>query len=164
MREQGHTVEILHFVDAVEDGLLLGNGDFSCSFYQKPGQLVWRLGKSDFWDRRVDYQLDPKPAHIDELSYGIREERWCCGPYGGPVMALNGSRNEERMREICQGVPPSYSTRGYPCPKSPGEFSLHYPQGMSGFQIRQTLLIERGGTECGLYLGQWGKIEHPLLG
>lgn len=63
---KSHIIEIDHSVEVPEDGLLLGNGDLSCSFLQRPGCLVWRLGKGDVWDRRVAYELDPKPAHIDE--------------------------------------------------------------------------------------------------
>ena len=37
-----------------EEGLYLGNGDFSVSCYQKPGKIVFQLGKNDFWDRRLD--------------------------------------------------------------------------------------------------------------
>ncbi len=144
---KNHTIEIQHPVDVVDDGLLLGNGDISCSFYQQPGRLIWRFGKGDVWDRRVDYEIDPKPAHIDEMTRGIRDERWCCGPYGGPVEARNGTDNPERMKEICQGVPPSNAKRGYPTPKPVGEFALHYPIGMNDFRIRQTLHIETAELE-----------------
>lgn len=143
-----HTITISHTVEVPEDGLLLGNGDLSCSFLQRPGCLVWRLGKGDVWDRRVAYELDPKPAHIDEITRGIRDERWCCGPYGGEVVALNGTDNPERMREICRGVPPSHLTRGYPCPKPAGELVLHYPPGMGGMNIVQTLTVERAELEA----------------
>ncbi|WP_302453020.1 hypothetical protein [Victivallis vadensis] len=145
---KSHIIEIDHSVEVPEDGLLLGNGDLSCSFLQRPGCLVWRLGKGDVWDRRVAYELDPKPAHIDELTRGIRDERWCCGPYGGEVKALNGAADPERMREICRGVPPSHLTRGYPCPKPAGELLLHYPPGMDGMRITQKLNIERAELEA----------------
>ena len=143
-----HVIEINHVIDVPEDGLLLGNGDLSCSFLQRPGCLVWRLGKGDVWDRRVAYELDPEPAHIDEITRGIREERWCCGPYGGEVKALNGTDHPERMREICRGVPPSNQERGYPCPKPVGELILHYPAGMSGLKIVQKLKIEASEIEA----------------
>ena len=55
-----HTIELDHLVLDPEEGLLLGNGDLSVSIYQKPGRLVWRFGKNDVWDRRLD--LDAWPA------------------------------------------------------------------------------------------------------
>ena len=136
-------LSIPHTVDIPDDGLLIGNGDISCSLYQKPGMLVWRLGKGDVWDRRLDYHLDPKPAHIKEMIKGIRDEKWRCGPYGGPVEALAGTDNPERMREICQGCPPSHIMRAYPCPKPVGELTLHYPPDLPGFSLTQELDVAR---------------------
>jgi len=133
----------------VDHGLMLGNGDLSVSFYQQPGLLIWRFGKGDVWDRRVDYHLDPKPAHIRELEHGIRDERWCCGPYGGKVEALNGTDNPERMKEICQGCPPSYLQRPYPCPKPVGELALHIPADLPEMKITQTLMIEDALLQVG---------------
>lgn len=137
-----HRININHPVMVPDHGLMLGNGDISVSFYQQPGLLVWRFGKGDVWDRRVDYHLDPKPAHIQELERGIRDERWCCGPYGGKVEALNGTDTPERMKEICQGCPPSYIQRPYPCPKPLGELALHFPPDLQDMKIKQTLIIE----------------------
>lgn len=138
-----HKIAISRPVEMVDDGLMLGNGDISCSFYQQCGRLIWRFGKGDVWDRRVDYHLDPPPAHIREMERGLKEEGWCCGPYGGEVKALNGTKHPERMKEICQGASPSYVNRGYPCPKPVGELIMHFPLGMNDFSIRQILEIER---------------------
>ncbi len=137
-----HKIIINRPVMVPDHGLMLGNGDISVSFYQQPGLLIWRFGKGDVWDRRVDYHLDPKPAHIKELEHGIRDERWSCGPYGGPVEALNRTDNPQRMKEICQGCPPSYIKRPYPCPKPVGELALHIPVDLPDMKIRQTVVIE----------------------
>ncbi len=137
-----HKIIINRPVMVPDHGLMLGNGDISVSFYQQPGLLIWRFGKGDVWDRRVDYHLDPKPAHIREMEHGIRDERWCCGPYGGPVEALNGTDDPQRMKEICQGCPPSYMQRPYPCPKPVGELAMHVPVDLPDMKIRQTVVIE----------------------
>ena len=138
----GHVIQIDRPILAAEEGLLLGNGDLSVSVYQTADQIVWRFGKGDVWDRRLDMSDDPKPVHIDEIAHGIEVEGWKCGPYGGPVVATRGTKNPERMREICQGCPPSYHQRPYPCPKPVGELALHFPADLPGMTIRQRLLIE----------------------
>jgi hypothetical protein len=125
-----------------EDGLMLGNGDLSVSVYQTADRIIWRFGKGDVWDRRLDLSDNPRPAHIEEVARGIRDERWACPPYGGPVEALSGTDNPERMRELCQGSPPSYKRRPYPCPKPVGELSLHLPPDLQGMRITQRLCIE----------------------
>jgi len=127
-----------------QDGLVLGNGDLSLSVYRSADGLTWRLGKSDVWDRRLDLSDDPAPAHIDEVARGIRDEGWKCPPYGGPVEATRGTDNPERMREICQGVAPSYKHRPYPCPKPVGEICLHLPPDIGEPEISQMLAIETG--------------------
>ena len=97
----GHVTEINQPILAAEEGLLLGNGDLSVSVYQTADSIVWRFGKGDVWDRRLDRSEDAKPAHINEIARGIEIEGWKCGPYGGPVEATRGTKNAERMREIC---------------------------------------------------------------
>lgn len=143
MEKKSHILAIDGQVLLAENGLLLGNGDMSCSFYQAPNCLIWRFGKSDVWDRRIDYELNPKPAHIKEMEHGIRDEGWCCGPYGGEVKALKGTDNPRRMKEICQGTP-ALATRGYPCPKPVGELRLHLPYGLRNLRLHQELTIETG--------------------
>jgi hypothetical protein len=125
-----------------EDGLLLGNGDLSVSVYQTADRMIWRFGKGDVWDRRLDLSDDPKPAHINEVARGIREEGWKCGPYGGPVEATKGTDNPQRMKELCKGCPPSYHERPYPCPKPVGELALYLPADLVGLKISQELVIE----------------------
>ena len=136
-----HKIVINEPVYVVDHGLLLGNGDISVSFYQQPSLLVWRFGKGDVWDRRLDYHIDPKPAHIKEIIHGVSEEGWIRSPYEHKVEALKGSSNPERMKEICSG-PPSHSDRPYPCPKPVGELLMHLPANLPDMKIKQTLIIE----------------------
>ncbi|HWB54656.1 MAG TPA: hypothetical protein VG722_10705, partial [Tepidisphaeraceae bacterium] len=142
-----HRIDIDCPILTPEDGLLLGNGDLSVSIYQAVDEIRFRFGKGDVWDRRIDFSEDPKPAHINEVTEGILVEGWKCGPYGGPVEATKNAKNEKRMREICQGVPPSYEKRPFPCPKPVGELALHYSGDLQGLRIRQTLFIERSLVE-----------------
>lgn len=139
-----HVLEIADRVLIPEEGLLLGNGDLSVSAYQTADGLVWRLGKGDVWDRRLDLSDDPKPARIEEIARGIQEEGWKCGPYGGPVEATRGTKNPARMEELCQGSPPSYKQRPYPCPKPVGELTMRLPPDLQGMTLRQSLRIEEG--------------------
>ena len=138
-----HGSEFRQPVLAAEDGPLLGNGDLSVSVYQAADRIVWRFGKSDVWDRRLDLSDDPKPAHISEIAHGIKVEGWKCPPYGGgTVEATRGTGNPQRMKELCQGAPPSYQKRPYPCPKPVGELALHLPADQPGLQVTQRLTIE----------------------
>lgn len=138
-----HAIELDERILRFEDGMLLGNGDFSVSVYQSADRIIWRFGKSDVWDRRLDLSDDPVPVHIDEIAHGIGVERWKCRPYGGPVEALNGTKNYQRMFEVCQGSPPSYRRFPYPCPKPIGELAMQLPQDLPGMKIHQRLDIEK---------------------
>lgn len=150
MNTKHHQISISHLVLLPQDGLLLGNGDLSVSIYQAADEIRFRFGKGDVWDRRIDFSRDAKPAHINEVRKGIEEEGWKCGPYGGPVEATNGSSDEDRMREICQGCPPSYSEFPYPCPKPVGELAMRLPSDAQGLEITQSLDIEKAevSLEC----------------
>ncbi|HPO12708.1 MAG TPA: hypothetical protein PLI09_04625 [Candidatus Hydrogenedentes bacterium] len=138
-----HTITLEERVLVPEDGLLLGNGDLSVSVYQTADRIIWRFGKADVWDRRLDLSADPKPANIAEIAHGIEVEGWKCPPYGdGPPVATRGTQNPERMKELCQGAPPSYNKRPYPCPKPVGELALFLPPDQMGLKIHQELRIE----------------------
>ena len=76
-----HTVEIKERVGEPENGLMLGNGDLAVSIYQTEDLLIWRFGKNDVWDRRLDLSDCPEPAHIEELARGIRDEKWVSHGY-----------------------------------------------------------------------------------
>ncbi|HQK95651.1 MAG TPA: hypothetical protein PLD23_19290 [Armatimonadota bacterium] len=140
-----HVVSVAEPLLEPEDGLLLGNGSLSVSVYQTRDRIVFRFGRGDVWDRRFDPSDDPKPPHISEIAHGIAVEGWKCPPYGGaePV-ALHGTDNPERMRELCRGAPPSYNRRPYPCPKPVGELALQLPPDLPGLRIRHELSIEEG--------------------
>ncbi len=159
---QPHVQVIDQPVLAAEDGPLLGNGDLSVSVYQTRDRLIYRLGKGDVWDRRLDTSDDPKPPHIDEIARGIRDEGWKCDPYGGgePV-ALRGTKDPQRMKEICSGAPASYTKRPYPCPKPTGEVSLQLPPDLPGLRVRHELTLEEGilRTTCTWPTGFTVRIE-----
>lgn len=109
-----HVLEVNERLLCPDDGLILGNGDLSVSVYQTVDRIVWRFGKGDVWDRRLDLTDNPPPLSIEELAHGIKVEGWKCGPYGGPVEALHGTDNPERMKEVCQeGTPPSEKHRPF---------------------------------------------------
>jgi alpha-L-fucosidase 2 len=127
-----------------EEGLMLGNGDFSVSVYYQPDRLIWRFGKNDVWDRRQDKQIDPTPMHIDELRRGVSDEGWQFDPETLTTMPTRGDADVERVKEVTQYGPPSYRERPYPCPKPVGELSLDLPCDLHGMEITQTLTIEEG--------------------
>jgi len=138
-----HVIELRERTLCPDDGLLLGNGDLSVSVYQSADRIIWRFGKGDVWDRRLDLSDDPKPAHIDEIAHGLEVEGWKCGPYGNrEVVATRGTKDPKRMKELCQGAPPSYRRRPYPCPKPVGELAMQLPADQMGLQIHQQLIIE----------------------
>ncbi len=140
-----HVLTVTEPILEAEDGLLLGNGDLSVSVFQTRDTIVFRLGKGDVWDRRVDRRDDPPMAKISEIAHGIAVEHWKCTPYGdGVPVALAGTDNPQRMKELCQAVPPSYAKRPYPCPKPLGEFIVNLPQDLQGMALRQELAIEEG--------------------
>ena len=145
--QDDHVLEINERLLCVEDGLILGNGDLSVSVYQSVDSILWRFGKGDVWDRRIDLSDDPRPLTVEELGHGIEVEKWKCGPYGGAVEALNGTDDEQRMHEVCQGSPPSYKNRPYPCPKPVGELALQLPPDRMHMRIRQRLVIEQARLE-----------------
>jgi hypothetical protein len=80
-----HVLEINERLLCPDDGLILGNGDLSVSVYHTVDRIIWRFGKGDVWDRRLDLSDDPAPITIEELAHGIKDEGWKCGPYGGPT-------------------------------------------------------------------------------
>jgi hypothetical protein len=139
-----HRVDINGQVAEPENGLIVGNGDLSVSIYQTADTLVWRFGKNDVWDRRLDLSDCPEAAHIDEITRGIVDEKWASHGYvDGGASAEGHVQDVQRMNELCDGWP-AYARRPYPCPKPVGELALHLPIDQRGLQIRQRLTIERG--------------------
>ena len=55
-----HVVGIDAAVPSADEGLLLGNGGFCCSVFQTADEIVFRFGRNDVWDRRVDLSRNPK--------------------------------------------------------------------------------------------------------
>ena len=145
-----HAVEIKERVGEPENGLMLGNGDLAVSIYQTEDLLIWRFGKNDVWDRRLDLSDCPEPAHIEELARGIRDEKWVTHGYvNADASALGTVSNPQRMEELCNGWP-AYARRPYPCPKPVGELALHLPVDQRGLKMRQKLSIEKGVVDIRL--------------
>ena len=80
-----HVLEVNERLLHSDDCLILGNGDLSVSVYQSVDTIIWRFGKGDVWDRRLDLDDNPKPVTIDELAYGLETEGWKCNSYCGKV-------------------------------------------------------------------------------
>ncbi len=141
-----HVIEtndpVLHY----EDGMLLGNGDLTVSVYQRSDQIVWRFGKCDVYDRRLDISDSPEPAHFDEIRRGLVEEGWVSNSYESDANSGKGKKtvkDPKRMNELCQGAP-CYAARPYPCPKPVGELYVRIPPDLYGLKVNQRLEVEDG--------------------
>ena len=161
-----HVLILNDMILSVDDGLVLGNGDLSVSIYQKVGEIVWRFGKGDVWDRRHQVEENPTPITMDELRHGIAKEGWICPAYGGDVEALHGTKHPKRMLEALAG-PPSQKYP-YPMPKPVGELTLHWPADLQKLKITQKLFVEQGRVEiiCEWLNGEQLKVDcfiHPQL-
>jgi hypothetical protein len=146
-----HVREINGHILSPDDGLLLGNGDLSCSLYQDANSLVFRLGKGDVWDRRMDFTGVPKPVTIREFIDGVLKEGWSAlnwnaSKFGG----TNQITSAERMHEIFRGPTP-IGKNPFPMPKPTGEFRLRIPVDLPGpMKITQRLVIEEARLEVQL--------------
>jgi hypothetical protein len=169
MNPPTHEIVLTTLALVPEEGFLLGNGDLSVSVYQGVDEIRFRLGKGDVWDRRLNFSRDPKPAHIQEVARGILEEGWKCGPYGGTVEATKGAAADPvRMREICQGCPPSCHEYPFPCPKPVAELAVRFPGDLLGLEVTQRLIPETGRLEvtCRWHNGvrlELAAVVHPEL-
>ena len=143
-----HDLVIEGPVLSADEGLILGNGDLSCSAYQTADHLVFRLGKGDVWDRRMDFEGVPKPAHIQEFIDGELKEGWKSNPFDKKATeATKGTKNGKRMKEICGGGRNAVK-RPFPCPKPTGELRIKLPMDMPGRPtIVQRLVLEEGRYE-----------------
>lgn len=144
-----HVLEIDEPVLAPEEGLFLGNGDLSVSAYQTADAIVFRLGKGDVWDRRLDLSKNCRPAHIQEFIDGELKEGWKTSSYDDKeTVATKGTKNEKRMRELCKGASEATELWPYPCPKPTGELRLHLPTDLPGpMRIVQRVVIEEARLE-----------------
>lgn len=123
-----HVLEPKTMAHCPEEGLLIGNGDLSCSVYRESNRVVFRLGKGDVWDRRLDLSRDARPATIREIRRGVLDEGWKVNPYDGKgTVATKGTKDEKRMREICNGNGRGTQEHPFPEPKPTGELRLFLP-------------------------------------
>jgi hypothetical protein len=137
-----HSVVINNQVLSPDQGLLIGNGDLSVSIYQRQTEIVWRFGKGDVWDRRHETDKNTKPATMDEIRNGLKNEAWVTPAYGGAVQSLKGAKNPKRTLEIL--THPESEKYPYPVAKPVGELTLHWPQDLDNLKITQKLTIEDG--------------------
>ena len=131
-----HVRTIEGFVLSPEEGLLIGNGDLSASAYQNDKGIVLRLGKSDVWDRRIDFTDTQRPYTIKEYTDFVLGRK----PFDPKAQK-----------------PDALSRWPYPCPKPTGEFTLRLPPDFGPPpRFTQTLTIERNAIDfhaewpCGL--------------
>ena len=108
-----HKIIIRESVTVPEDGLILGNGDISVSVYQCGGSVVFRLGKGDVWDTRLQLDKNPKPAHIAELTDMLATKGLSCKALGSAVSNRNAL--SARQNELCNSMP---AILDYPYPLS----------------------------------------------
>ena len=114
-------------VSEPEEGFVLGNGDLSVCAYQTADTVVFRFGKGDVWDRRIEKERDPGPITIREYT----------------DIAL-GRKPAGDFTRRSHGV-----GQAYPMPKPVGEFKLHIPSNLPGFpKWRQRLFLEEGKIKC----------------
>lgn len=148
MKKQ-HSIVINKPIYVAEEGLYLGNGDFSVSCYQKPGKIVFQLGKNDFWDCRLDLSQNHKPANIEELKSlidrGVEVD--------GVTFEAKGKNITERDKEVLQVAPST--RRSAPMPKMAGELYIHIPGDWNDCTWKQQVILEKGEliVECCHYDG-----------
>ena len=135
-----HILTINHPCQLAEEGFIIGNGNLSASCYQKPGKIVFQLGKNDFWDERLDLSQNPRPAHIRELEEAIDKGI----TVDGVTFEVSGVPPEagKRIAEIARR--PFSQQRNAPMPKPAMTLYIHYPADWSDCQWRQLLDIESG--------------------
>ena len=131
------------------EGFLIGNGDLSCSVYQEQDAIVFRLGKGDIWDRRVDDTGCMEPVTIREFIDGVLKEGWSANDWSASDVGSNGRvKNPERMKEIFKGK--TLRKNVAPCPKPTGEFRIFTHPDLPAPKVVQRLIIEEGRYEIDL--------------
>lgn len=145
-----HVLEPKTMAHCPEEGLLIGNGDLSCSVYRESNRVVFRLGKGDVWDRRLDLSRDARPATIREIRRGVLDEGWKVNPYDGKgTVATKGTKDEKRMREICNGNGRGTQEHPFPEPKPTGELRLFLPGDWGEPEVVQRLTVEEARLQIG---------------
>ncbi len=121
-----HILQMDCAVTEPEEGFVLGNGDLSVSAYQTMDAIVFRFGKGDVWDRRIETEKDPPPCTVrnyKDIALGRKDP-------GGFTNRSNGV------------------SKAYPMPKPVGELKLHVPSNLPGHPTwRQRLVVEEGRIE-----------------
>ena len=121
-----HVLQMDCPVTEPEEGFVLGNGDLSVSAYQSMDAVIFRFGKGDVWDRRIEKESGPPPCTVRDyidIALGRKDP-------GGFTNRSNGVG------------------KAYPMPKPVGELKLHMPANLSGHPVwRQRLFIEEGRIE-----------------
>ncbi|HEO72156.1 MAG TPA: hypothetical protein ENN80_12915, partial [Candidatus Hydrogenedentes bacterium] len=90
--------------EAINDALILGNGDLNGLLFAEGDDLVLRVTKNDVWDARLDAALNPPLPTLErlkELGKGPWLDRQWILPEG---FELEG--------------PDSYHAHPYPCPRA----------------------------------------------
>lgn len=145
-----HVLEPKTMAHCPEEGLLIGNGDLSCSVYRESNRVVFRLGKGDVWDRWLDLSRDARPATIREIRRGVLDEGWKVNPYDGKgTVATKGTKVEKRMREICNGNGRGTQEHPFPEPKPTGELRLFLPGDWGEPEVVQRLTVEEARLQIG---------------
>lgn len=121
-----HVLQMDCAVTEPDEGFVLGNGDLSVSAYQTMDAIVFRFGKGDVWDRRIETEKDPPPCTVRnyiDIALGRKDP-------GGFTNRSNGV------------------SKAYPMPKPVGELKLHVPSNLPGHPTwRQRLVVEEGRIE-----------------
>lgn len=140
-----HVVEIGRQVSSPDEGLLLGNGDLSVSVYQTANDVVFRLGKGDVWDRRIDYSRQFKPPTVREFIDGVLKHGWKVAGWNATnVEEMKKLPNGERLLEITRGDT-ALRSGPYPMPKPTGEMRFRMPIDLGvPDETVQKLFIEEG--------------------
>ena len=140
-----HVVEIDQAVMSPDEGLLLGNGDLSVSVYQTANDVVFRLGKGDVWDRRIDYSEQFKPPTIQEMIDGVLNCGWKVSGWNATnIEEMKRLPRGERLLEITRGKT-ALRAGPYPMPKPTGEMRFRLPLDMGvPDETVQRLFIEEG--------------------
>lgn len=123
-----------------EEGFVIGNGDLSASCFQKPGKIIFQFGKNDFWDLRQDMSQNPRPAHIDELIFAIKNGVQVDGVTN--KVTCSKTAPHSRLQEITRPMPSQQ--RNAPMPKPAAMLYIHYPADWQECKWQQLLDVESG--------------------
>ncbi len=98
------SVALTAFGEAINDALILGNGDLNGLLFAEGDDLVFRITKNDVWDARLDADLNPPLptlARLKELGQGDWSDRNWILPEG-----MDYHKKD------------AYHAHPYPCPRA----------------------------------------------